>query len=144
MNSFLFGIQFVFRIIWELPQCLLGILLLPFFKCFGQLISFEFEKNYIIIKTHKVGLSLGVFVFCYSEENRKHEYGHSIQSLLLGWLYLIVVGLPSIIRASYYSIKISRVKKGGYQHLCLARKYKQGYPENWVESLGKNYIRRLL
>ena len=56
------------------------------------------------------GLSLGMFIFTahdddsaaakeqrtYCEELAVHEYGHTIQSLLLGPLYLLVVALPSI------------------------------------------------
>ena len=62
----------------------------------------------------KSSMSLGLFVFVTSEpyfakkyegqinieELSKrllvHEYGHTIQSLILGPLYLIVIGIPSI------------------------------------------------
>lgn len=59
------------------------------------------------------GVSLGLFIFIpkqravrrsVSPEEVKerlvvHEYGHSVQSLILGPLYLPVIGLPSIIWA---------------------------------------------
>lgn len=47
-------------------------------------------------------MSLGLFIFMFGgryigdEETLKHEYGHSIQSKILGPLYLIVIGLPSL------------------------------------------------
>lgn len=33
----------------------------------------------------------------HSDSTIKHEYGHTIQSKYLGWLYLIIIGLPSIV-----------------------------------------------
>jgi hypothetical protein len=47
-------------------------------------------------------VSLGQFIFIFSRYGNvsyieRHEYGHTIQSHLLGPLYLLVVGLPSII-----------------------------------------------
>lgn len=53
-------------------------------------------------------LSLGLFIFVTDkppggEENSRrllvHEYGHTVQSLILGPLYLPVVGLPSLLWA---------------------------------------------
>ncbi len=50
------------------------------------------------------GVSLGMFIFVnhkrgeeWSKPATVHEYGHTIQSLILGPLYLFVVGLPSFI-----------------------------------------------
>ena len=55
----------------------------------------------------------------------KHEYGHTIQSLCLGWFYLIIVGAPSVIRASIWN------------HYKLEdKKYYEGFPENWADLLG--------
>ncbi len=83
------------------------------------------------------GVSLGMFIFIASERAVRrgvlpekargrivvHEYGHSVQSLILGPLYLPVIGLPSIIWAgapslcekrrrggiSYYSFRTERI-----------------------------------
>ena len=47
------------------------------------------------------GMSLGLFLFVpegtYGDGFLVHEYGHTIQSLLLGPLYLPVIGLPSVL-----------------------------------------------
>lgn len=64
------------------------------------------------------GLSLGPFAFCgnYSssdvywyEHTRAHEYGHSIQNIILGPLWLFIIGIPSFIRYGYrkwlYNVK---------------------------------------
>lgn len=48
------------------------------------------------------GLSLGLFVFVPKGCTRPllvHEYGHSVQSMLLGPLYLPIVVLPSLVWA---------------------------------------------
>ena len=46
------------------------------------------------------GVSLGYFIFLqehYKSDTitHRHEYGHQIQSLIFGPLYLIIIGLPS-------------------------------------------------
>lgn len=53
------------------------------------------------------GISLGNFIFlspyCAQKETTiAHEYGHVKQSHILGWLYLIIIGLPSILWAGIY------------------------------------------
>lgn len=56
---------------------------------------------------------------------KKHEYGHSKQSLYLGPLYLIVVGLPSITWAELY------------KNFKREISYYDVYPENWADKLGE-------
>ena len=56
----------------------------------------------VVITTWKLGssLSLGLFIFTarpYDLRLVQHEYGHTIQSLILGPLWLFVIGLPSLI-----------------------------------------------
>lgn len=53
------------------------------------------------------GITLGGFIFVgtnsYAESIKPHEYGHTIQNLIWGPLFLFVIGLPSIIRAAYFN-----------------------------------------
>ncbi len=67
------------------------------------------------------------------KESKAHEYGHAIQSQWLGPMYLIAVGIPSLVRILYAQIHRIIYKKpwGGY--------YK-GYPENWAERLGARHL----
>lgn len=58
-------------------------------------------------------------------QTSKHEYGHIRQSRMLGPLYLIVVGLPSITFASLTALRILKSKD-----------YYKRYPENWADRLG--------
>ena len=93
--------------LWQLPQNLLGILWL--------LINGMFTSCYVInsfdgVFVFKVGfqkgaVSLGRYIFVdeyYNSKTVQHEYGHCIQSRYLGWLYLPIIGLPSIIWACIY------------------------------------------
>ena len=73
------------------------------------------------------GVSLGSYLFC-GGVSLAHEYGHHIQSLYLGWLYLPLVGLPSIIRSIYCILK----------HKDYVW-YHSGYPEDWADRLGAQY-----
>ncbi len=95
----------------------------------------------------KSSVSLGMFVFVtkepyfydrlkdeYSKEELSkrllvHEYGHTIQSLILGPLYLIVIGIPSTLW-------------GFSPNLCKMRKDKQisyfsFFTESWANGLGE-------
>lgn len=55
-----------------------------------------------MITTWKLGssLNLGMFIFTarpYDLKLIQHEYGHTVQSLILGPIWLFVIGLPSLI-----------------------------------------------
>ncbi len=79
------------------------------------------------------GLSLGMFLFVPETEEDfllRHEYGHGIQSVLLGPLYLIVIGLPSIIWARWSVLKQMRQEK--------RISYYDFYTERWANWLSKN------
>lgn len=62
-----------------------------------------------------------------------HEYGHTVQSLLLGPLYLIAVGLPSLLW-SYLPGAARKRKEGGASYFSV-------YPENWANRLGERVAR---
>lgn len=54
-----------------------------------------------------------------------HEHGHSRQSLYLGWSYLILVALPSVV--------LNLLCRKGYINW---KQYYKLYPENWADRLG--------
>lgn len=49
------------------------------------------------------GIDLGMFFVRgkYDENVCAHEYGHSIQNIQWGWLFIFVIGLPSLLRAAW-------------------------------------------
>lgn len=88
------------RWIWEFPQCFLGLILIWLYNVKRK----EIFKD-IPIYTGKFpgGISLGLYILMGElnwEYNRnyikEHEWGHTRQSIRLGWLYLPTVGLCSI------------------------------------------------
>lgn len=124
-------------LIWELPQNIAG--------AFYFIIHGVFAKTFIIddgdsfemySDKQKGAVSLGVFRVYKSEYygnaaqfvklTRKHEDGHRRQSKMLGPLYLIVIGLPSLIWATLHSY----VKRLG------AVDYYSFYTEKWADRLG--------
>lgn len=124
---------------WELPQNMLGIVNLLIATARGQVMSRSFERNRMFIKVRHGAVSLGYFVFwsdngvpafSLDERNKLHEYGHSVQSRILGPLYLLVVGIPSVSRVAYAHRYYARqgVRWAGYY---------EGFPENWADRLGK-------
>ncbi|MGN0690500.1 MAG: hypothetical protein ACI4KH_08790 [Oscillospiraceae bacterium] len=84
-------------------------------------------------------MSLGLFVFVsaklsdrsdnYREEVIVHEYGHTIQSLILGPLYLIVIGIPSSVWANFPKF-IEYRKKNNISYFSL-------FCEKWANFLGE-------
>jgi len=90
--------------IWQLPQNIIGLIILLVnlkrydkYTLYGNDISF-----YVVKHLFDCRISLGDFMLLdsdntISEVMLKHEHGHQKQSLCLGPLYLIVIGLPSLI-----------------------------------------------
>ena len=59
-----------------------------------------------------------------------HEYGHCLQSVMLGPLYLVVVGLPSFVWANVIYHRIEGVK------------YTWFYTESWANYLGEKFTKQ--
>jgi len=123
--------------IWQFPQNLVGFLLTR---------KPEAIKEYKDVKvyfTHNVfgcGVSLGEFIVLDAKFNNRfdeqitiqHEYGHHKQSMYLGWLYLIVVGIWSATRNIWDTLMHKKWTGAERQ-----KWYYGGYPENWADKLGK-------
>lgn len=111
--------------IWQFPQHLLALLIIKITKA-------TYKENYKGAKIYNAsitGISLGQYIIVsedVSENTIKHEYGHTKQSYLLGPLYLIVVGLPSIVMNI-----LSRMR------ILDNRKYYIRWPESWADELGE-------
>lgn len=121
---------------WGAMQTLLGLILFIRFK------NCEHSFYHGCIKTDynsSYSVSLGVFIFVsnkYEHEESKritlHEYGHTIQSLILGPLYLIVIGLTSFAwcRLPYFQ-KMREEKNMSYYSLWV---------EKWANKLGEKFM----
>ena len=119
---------------WGLPQTLLGaIIYLKNRQCPHVVYRGCIDTKW----NSRGGMSLGLFIFTPQEEDdrteqvRVHEYGHCIQSLLLGPLYLIVVGIVSYTWANLpYFRKMRREKKILYTS-CFVESWASKWGE-WV------------
>ena len=121
--------------IWQLPQNLLGLILLLIMKYDatltldnGNVVYFSRNMSggislgrYSIINSYYAGLKIGDKKIKPKEELMeldvvKHEgIGHGTQSRWLGPLYLPVIGLPSIIWAWLYGSIIPYTRNGYYK-----------------------------
>jgi len=118
----------IFLYIWQLPQNIIGLLVILFTGAKKD------YRNLWISKKFRFGVSLGNYIIFGGEPNNidvQHERGHQKQSLYLGWLYLIVIGLPSFIGNIYDRIAHKNWDwKDSYNWY-----YKQPW-EAWADKLG--------
>lgn len=109
--------------LWQFPQNLLGFIIIKL----GKANKYYHITNIYTCHCFYAGVSLGKYIIfdnrCITEDNNiKHEMGHQKQSLYLGWLYLIIIGIPSVIGNLIY-----RIKKFKYYELPW---------EKWADKLG--------
>lgn len=124
---------------WGFLQTVIGAVL--FLAHFNNT-HYQFQGS-IVTNWHGHGgsVSLGMFLFLdishetpTTEQEKKlllHEYGHTIQSLILGPLYLIIIGIPSFLWANCFK----KYRK------CKNCSYYVFYPERWANTLGLKFNR---
>lgn len=137
-------LYFLMQCTWGAIQSLLG--LIYFILHFSD--RHYFYHGAIITEWNtKSSVSLGMFVFVtkepyfydklkneYTMEELSgrllvHEYGHTIQSLILGPLYLIIIGIPSTLWGFLPYCNIKRKTK--------SISYFSFYTEKWANALGE-------
>ena len=95
---------------WGLPQTLAG---LAVYLAHRNSEHYDYGAARVTVWDRKDGVSLGKFIFAPDDESMiSHEYGHTKQSLLLGPLYLPVIGLPSMLWNRLPYFKSIRKKTG--------------------------------
>lgn len=113
--------------IWQFPQHIVGLLILLFIK--GES-KHKFDGiTYYYYDHFPGGISLGNYMILGDKwsQSIKHEYGHTLQSRILGPLYLPTVGLCSITWAGLYGSVIKETNNGYYKF----------WTEKWADKLGK-------
>ena len=118
--------------IWQAPQNIVG---LVFRLIYGGYPLFPFVyKHCVVIQRPNFpgGISLGrtIMVKRVNIDGYKdnptlwdHEHGHARQSLYLGPFYLLIVGIPSLLWAAYWTPD---------RHVS----YYSFYTEKWADKLG--------
>lgn len=123
--------EFFIECIWQLPQNLIGSLYKEFIsKDIITRINYDASIYECYLTRGGGGLTLGRFIFVNQhfsdlEETILHEIGHVKQSRILGPLYLIIIGIPSISWAGLRRL-IPALKKLNYYWF---------YTENWANKL---------
>lgn len=87
---------------WGILQNLLGFIIFVFAAATGR---YKRRVGRAFVCQVPFNVSLGCFIFVvdsYDELLIKHEYGHTLQSLILGPFYLLIIGLPSLIWAGFF------------------------------------------
>lgn len=131
----------VIQLTWGICQNALGILLWLILS----LIHPTRKRGYYhgAILTHwKLGFSMGLGMFIFyghegKEEEKEvlvHEWGHTVQSVILGPLFLFVIAIPSLVWA-FTPVFAARRRAGKY-------KYTDFYCEHWANVLGEKLLRQ--
>ena len=112
---------------WGFPQTVLGFIV--FLICRKQ--PHGMYRGCITTRWNNRGsMGMGMFLFLGTEDAqvRVHEFGHSVQSLILGPLFLPVMGIPSILWCNIPYFRRRR-KERGVSYYCF-------YPESTANRLG--------
>ena len=112
---------------WQLPQNLIGLLLVLILQPEE---SYDMDEVRLYYATRmRGGISLGRYIIVrsalqdYTGNTERHELGHAKQSRMLGWFYLFVIGIPSILWAAWWNEGRNR-------------SYYSFYTERWADQLG--------
>ena len=123
--------------IWQLPQHIVALIYFGYLvmMCKDLGVDSRYKQAIVIPCVMRGAITLGnyVFVGLNSEykETVKHELGHTIQSKILGPLYLIIIGIPSITYCGLRRIFPSLRKKNYYNF----------YTERTANNLSEKYIK---
>lgn len=117
--------------LWMLPQNLIGLFLLATTHGPRYVINNRFKMPVCIRYKNTSGgsVSLGNFIFIsrfarmYTE---RHELGHTVQSMILGPLYLPLIGIPSITWAGLR-------RAGAFKN----KSYFWFYTERWADKIAQ-------
>lgn len=120
--------------IWQLPQNLLGFILSAYVLDNGgqryiyclKIKGKMHEVRFVHFKAFSNSIALGEYIVVggrWDESDVRHEYGHVRQSRMLGWLYLVVIGILSLLHACLH-------------YLSKGKEYSHFWTEKWAENLG--------
>ena len=122
--------------IWQLPQHLLGLIIIKVTKAVKTNSFFQPVEACVYCSSGKnFGVSLGRYIILgdidHLPTTEHHELGHSVQSGYLGPLYLLIVGIPSALGNlwdRFFHKKWSSKDRNIW--------YYGRWPESWADELG--------
>ena len=118
--------------IWQFLQNLLGLVIVNVLQPERSFLFGDGDRLAWLYYSSRMrgGISLGQYIIVndkykdYKGDTEKHEYGHYLQSRYLGPLYLLVIGLPSLLWAAWWN------ERRGVSYYSF-------YTEKWADRLGK-------
>lgn len=135
MKPFQKAIYILLQLTWGILQNIGGFCVFLLLKIKGRK-SYSYRGAIITQWDAGGSMGLGMFVFMGADNNtayyykvRVHEYGHTVQSVILGPLFLFVIGIPSLCWAGFKVFGKMRREKG--------IRYTDAYCEHWASSLGQ-------
>ena len=141
-NRFCRGAYLVLQWTWGIVQNLVGLAVMACVRAgHPERRPFRFHGA-VVVPWGRGGASMGMGMFIFfghrSEADAArllvHEYGHTIQSILLGPLYLPVIGLPSVLWAGLPRFVAAR-REGRVSYFDF-------YPERWANFAGARVTHR--
>lgn len=93
----------IIKYIWQLPQNIAALIYRLYLEqTFALLKKGLYKGIKVYTKSTSGSVSLGNYIFISERANDAtigHEWGHTRQSLMLGPLYLLIIGIPSLLWA---------------------------------------------
>lgn len=119
----------ILKYFWQLPQLIAAFIYYWYLKSKDEILdTCTYQGAIVFIKRKSCGsITLGSHIFLSpraTDTTVRHEWGHTRQSLTLGPLYLIVIGIPSIIWAAIH------------RAIAPNKPYNWFYTEAWANKLG--------
>lgn len=112
------------KFLWQLPQNIIGLLLVMAVRADttkrvdGKKIWYSERMRGAVTLGEYIVINMDKY-YSAPTSTERHEIGHYKQSLIFGWLYLFIIGIPSIIHAILH-------KGGNYGHF---------YTELWADEV---------
>ena len=146
MNKFKLLLYILIQWAWGFIQNIMGLICCAF--CIKSK-HFLYHGAVVTFWNKEACMGLGMFIFmskntiscgnvqevlknAHAKEILIHEYGHTIQSVILGPLFIFVIGIPSLVWA-YHPYYRNKRKKENISYLTA-------WQECWASSLGKAVV----
>jgi hypothetical protein len=131
-------IMVVIKWVWQFPQNLVGFLLTRKYYMKSSRTTLDGRVTIYFKPFFRSGVSLGDYIILDKwyvgrdcVKTVCHEHGHQKQSMILGWFYLPLVGLPSILGNIW-----DRLFHKKWTNQRREKWYYNRYPEKWADLLG--------
>jgi len=132
----------IIQLTWGIIQNILGILLFVILTIIKPNRTRKYYHGAIISYWRfSFSMGLGMFIFFghsnqdeeYQKQVLVHEYGHTIQSIILGPLFFFLVAIPSTTLA-FLPVFANKRKEGKADYFDL-------YCESWANTLGEHVLK---